>query len=239
MHPADLIPVLKALHADPRTAGVFADWFEERGDETLARWMRAAAESVFHGDTLLRLMQRHGDSGEDIAAALAAEAHERLIVESSGVLGTIYLAAADAGLVTQPRPGVGEPWTFFDVMGNGPMILPVMEEMRNDFWRTGVMPGDTMFRAERVEPKKLSPITVPVQMLDGNCLMVSAVVWCGTLSNGVTVFGRVRKEHLSPVVRQASLPDFLHMVRRTGNTILFGTPPALLEPGRPILTATV
>lgn len=37
----ELIPVLKALHADPRCSPMMADWFEERGDERLAVWLRA------------------------------------------------------------------------------------------------------------------------------------------------------------------------------------------------------
>lgn len=36
----ELIPILKALHADPATALVFADWFEERGEGRAAAALR-------------------------------------------------------------------------------------------------------------------------------------------------------------------------------------------------------
>ena len=40
MNTADLIPVLKSLHANPSTSCVFADWFEERGDNEVAMKLR-------------------------------------------------------------------------------------------------------------------------------------------------------------------------------------------------------
>lgn len=45
MTPAELIPVLKALHANTTTAPIFADWFEERGDLTMAMFLRRRGAS--------------------------------------------------------------------------------------------------------------------------------------------------------------------------------------------------
>ena len=44
MTTAELIPVLKAIRANPSTACVFADWFEERGDPDTARRLRTVPD---------------------------------------------------------------------------------------------------------------------------------------------------------------------------------------------------
>jgi hypothetical protein len=38
---AELIPALKAMHANPTTAAVFADWFEDRGEAGTAVALRS------------------------------------------------------------------------------------------------------------------------------------------------------------------------------------------------------
>lgn len=54
----ELVPVLKALLNDKTCWPIMADWFEERGDDVTAAFLRKAPDCVLHGDTLIRILQR-------------------------------------------------------------------------------------------------------------------------------------------------------------------------------------
>ena len=205
MTTAELIPVLKSLRHNLSTVGVFADWFEERGDDYIARWLRISSASVFHGDTLLRLMQKHAaeSTRRAIAEAISAEAFGRLNPEAdddvqSVVNRVVYQA------VRRERPDTPPPemWDVVSVSEgcSGPMVFPVMEstpsltaDAGRAYWFSST------FRQEQIHPRKFGAIETGCVTLDGLRLRVFAVVWHGRLSDGRVIMSRVRKEHLTPM----------------------------------------
>lgn len=76
----ELIPILKALHADPTCAPMMADWFEERGDGRMANWLRHIPVKPTDGKhwLLCRLAQQDFPSSPAVRRALDAEAVNRL-----------------------------------------------------------------------------------------------------------------------------------------------------------------
>lgn len=204
MHPADLIPVLKSLHADPRTAGVFSDWFEDRGEVGIAHWLRRPAVADMKGPALIRSLSETWFTVVT-PEVLAGEAFERMEVTAE-IEDHFRQVCVMSDQVAAPVGGTrANPWQYFEVAGKGPMVFPVFDRPRVPrISDEGMMPMSVVYRAEHVEPRRLIPLCVEWPMLDGNQLQVSAVIWCGTLSNGTTVFGRVRKEHLTPHPRRTA-----------------------------------
>lgn len=201
MTTADLIPVLKALRADVGAAGVFADWFEERGDDDMAVWLRRSSTSVFHGDTLLRLMQKNGNdrTRRAIAEAVAVEAFDRLNLAAddsvqSDINQLIYHVVRLEHRDTPPP-------VMWDTIGvpdgcGGPMVFHVEDGPLRSTERV-TDPFAVTFRTETIHPRKFGPTETACVMLDGLRLRVFAVVWHGRLSDGRVIMSRIRKEHLS------------------------------------------
>jgi uncharacterized protein (TIGR02996 family) len=103
MNVADLIPVLRALHADPTSALVFSDWFEERGEPRVGEMLRGFTRShtalaKWHSRRMIEMLtySTYWESEERhriLEQALIKECEERVRWDDEDV------AAAENGLL--------------------------------------------------------------------------------------------------------------------------------------------
>ena len=191
----ELIPVLKALHADPRCSPMMADWFEDNGEYPVAEWLRRGRAENLYGSQLIHcLMQIPTTEEGRIMRAITEEAFSRWDFSQSRKQIDVTIRPQISGIFVR-RHGMRvsrEAASEWHRLWRRVMVPPNVSQ-----WVIPFSEGGNHLSSVFLFKHTLK-IPAHKWCLDGSQLNLWVSVWIGTYERFACYVSELSREHVEP-----------------------------------------